>query len=130
MGAGRGPLKADGFYCDPMMIDPMPSEECQPYSNTPTSVHLHGGFVPWISDGTPHQWVTTGGRSTLYPEASALNTSYMCFEMVKVVAEQSVRPSPSPTATNIGMVHSLSTTNNQKSAADVSTTTMLLASPG
>ena len=23
-----------------------------------TSVHLHGGNTPWISDGTPHQWIT------------------------------------------------------------------------
>ncbi|MFP5240289.1 MAG: multicopper oxidase family protein [Acidobacteriota bacterium] len=26
------------------------------------SVHLHGGFSPWISDGTPHQWFTPDGQ--------------------------------------------------------------------
>ncbi len=25
------------------------------------AVHLHGGFTPWISDGTPFQWITPGG---------------------------------------------------------------------
>lgn len=26
-----------------------------------TAVHLHGGFVPWISDGGPHSWFDPGG---------------------------------------------------------------------
>ena len=26
-------------------------------------VHLHGGASPWISDGTPHQWITPAGES-------------------------------------------------------------------
>jgi spore coat protein A, manganese oxidase len=25
------------------------------------AVHLHGGLTPWISDGTPFQWITPGG---------------------------------------------------------------------
>jgi spore coat protein A len=33
------------------------------------SVHLHGGFVPWISDGTPHAWWAPNG----VPGASFLN---------------------------------------------------------
>jgi hypothetical protein len=24
-------------------------------------LHLHGGNTPWISDGTPHQWITPAG---------------------------------------------------------------------
>jgi spore coat protein A len=27
------------------------------------AVHLHGGFTPWISDGTPFQWFTPHGRT-------------------------------------------------------------------
>lgn len=27
------------------------------------SVHLHGGFSPWISDGTPFQWFTPDGQT-------------------------------------------------------------------
>jgi FtsP/CotA-like multicopper oxidase with cupredoxin domain len=28
------------------------------YTQNRSDVHLHGGLTPWISDGTPHQWVT------------------------------------------------------------------------
>ena len=30
-------------------------------------VHLHGGISPWISDGTPHQWITPAGENTDLP---------------------------------------------------------------
>ena len=43
MGAGMGP---DGMTS---------------YSHNRSVLHLHGGFTPWISDGTPHQWVTPSG---------------------------------------------------------------------
>ena len=39
MGAGMGP---DGTS----------------YPQNRGTLHLHGGFTPWVSDGTPHQWVT------------------------------------------------------------------------
>jgi Ca2+-binding RTX toxin-like protein/FtsP/CotA-like multicopper oxidase with cupredoxin domain len=32
------------------------------------TLHLHGGNTPWISDGTPHQWVTPAGDMTDWPE--------------------------------------------------------------
>ncbi len=32
-----------------------------PYSQNRAVVHLHGGATPWISDGTPHQWITPAG---------------------------------------------------------------------
>ncbi len=32
------------------------------------TLHLHGGLSPWISDGTPHQWITPTGENTTYPE--------------------------------------------------------------
>lgn len=28
-----------------------------------TAVHLHGGFTPWFSDGTPHQWFSPAGMT-------------------------------------------------------------------
>lgn len=34
-----------------------------PQSYNRTAVHLHGGFTPWISDGTPFQWFTAGTDS-------------------------------------------------------------------
>ena len=32
------------------------------------TLHLHGGRTPWISDGTPHQWITPAGENTSYPK--------------------------------------------------------------
>lgn len=32
------------------------------------TLHLHGGLSPWISDGTPHQWITPADEQTNYPE--------------------------------------------------------------
>ena len=31
-------------------------------------LHLHGGTTPWISDGTPHQWITPANQNTPWPE--------------------------------------------------------------
>lgn len=50
MGAGMGP---DGKHM---------------YTQNRATLHLHGGITPWISDGTPHQWITPAGESTPYPK--------------------------------------------------------------
>jgi FtsP/CotA-like multicopper oxidase with cupredoxin domain len=50
MGAGQGPLQgAAGNYTENRAV-----------------LHLHGGATPWISDGTPHQWITPAGDPTPY----------------------------------------------------------------
>jgi FtsP/CotA-like multicopper oxidase with cupredoxin domain len=73
MGAGMGP-----YGMDPDM--PMEEEDPQnpmagmlpkpygAYTENRAVVHLHGGITPWISDGTPHQWITPAGEDTPYPE--------------------------------------------------------------
>ena len=38
------------------------------YTQNRATLHLHGGITPWISDGTPHQWITPAGETTSYPE--------------------------------------------------------------
>ncbi len=38
------------------------------YTQNRETLHLHGGRTPWISDGTPHQWVTPAGETTSYPQ--------------------------------------------------------------
>jgi FtsP/CotA-like multicopper oxidase with cupredoxin domain len=38
------------------------------YSENRGGLHLNGGVVPWISDGTAHQWITPAGEATDYPE--------------------------------------------------------------
>jgi FtsP/CotA-like multicopper oxidase with cupredoxin domain len=34
------------------------------YAENRATLHLHGGATPWISDGTPHQWITPSGENT------------------------------------------------------------------
>ena len=55
MGAGMGPLTAGGLPCNPM------TDLCAVYPQNRAAIHLHGGNTPWISDGTPHQWITPAG---------------------------------------------------------------------
>lgn len=50
MGAGLGPKGVVGGN----------------YSENRATLHLHGGYTPWISDGTPHQWITPAGETTPY----------------------------------------------------------------
>lgn len=33
------------------------------YTQNRATLHLHGGDNPWISDGTPHQWITPAGET-------------------------------------------------------------------
>ncbi len=47
MGAGAGPNSGN-------------------YTENRATLHLHGGVTPWISDGTPHQWITPAGDPTPY----------------------------------------------------------------
>ncbi|MBC2578783.1 hypothetical protein [Clostridium sp. DJ247] len=54
MGAGMGPL---GMDAKPMN-----------YTQNRANIHLHGNNTVWISDGTPHQWITPAGEDTPYPE--------------------------------------------------------------
>jgi FtsP/CotA-like multicopper oxidase with cupredoxin domain len=49
MGAGFGP---DGMTM---------------YGQNRATIHLHGGDTPWISDGTPHQWIAPAGESVKNP---------------------------------------------------------------
>ena len=60
MGAGMGPKLANGSACDPA------TQVCQSYTENRATLHLHGGHSPWISDGTPHQWITPDGEATVF----------------------------------------------------------------
>jgi FtsP/CotA-like multicopper oxidase with cupredoxin domain len=57
MGAGMGPL---GMNVTPGNL--------MDYAQNRATLHLHGGLTPWISDGTPHQWITPAGEKTDYPK--------------------------------------------------------------
>ena len=84
MGSGEGPnammLEANGVPMDMSnnqgtVVDLTRNPACgvveKPascYSDNRAELHLHGGITPWISDGTPHQWVTPAGENTDYPK--------------------------------------------------------------
>ncbi len=42
------------------------------YTQNRATLHLHGGTTPWISDGTPHQWITPADETTRYPQGVAV----------------------------------------------------------
>ncbi len=78
MGAGMGPDLYDEMenmdFLNPMCGmaydengDRIPKMEgC--YTENRATLHLHGGITPWISDGTPHQWITPANENTSYPQ--------------------------------------------------------------
>ena len=68
MGAGMGPEMGGMAESDPQ--NPMCGMNPKPmgcYAENRGTLHLHGGITPWISDGTPHQWITPAGENTSYP---------------------------------------------------------------
>ncbi len=74
MGSGPGPDTIRPWIelnVDRTAASPQDSELCrdQPttcFTQNRADLHLHGGRTPWISDGTPHQWITPAGESTAY----------------------------------------------------------------
>ncbi len=50
-------------YCTDNPGDPM---NC--FKQDRATLHLHGGVTPWISDGTPHQWITPASEDTAWPQ--------------------------------------------------------------
>jgi len=44
------------------------------FQNNRATVHLHGGISPWISDGTPHQWITPANEDTPWPQGVEAGT--------------------------------------------------------
>ena len=66
MGAGPGRLTAAGAPCNPDA-----QTTCASYTENRATLHLHGGHTPWISDGTPHQWITPAGESTVFKKGDA-----------------------------------------------------------
>lgn len=90
MGAGAGPqmmtldpktkIPVDMAMDDKSVLDgvrnPMCGQTPKPttcFSENRATLHLHGGITPWISDGTPHQWVTPAGENTAYPKGVSVS---------------------------------------------------------
>ncbi|MCG6567171.1 hypothetical protein C3E87_05955 [Tessaracoccus sp. ZS01] len=79
MGSGMTPDGHTAMGPDPVQADPLnpmcsgtdknmmvEADHC--YAENRATLHLHGGVTPWISDGTPHQWITPAGETTAYPQ--------------------------------------------------------------
>jgi FtsP/CotA-like multicopper oxidase with cupredoxin domain len=78
MGAGMGP------------------EAGMMYTQNRANLHLHGGDTPWISDGTPHQWITPAGENTPYKKGVSVRyVPDMFFD-----AAGNLVPAGTPGATN------------------------------
>jgi len=48
------------------------SADC--FKDNRATLHLHGGITPWISDGTPHQWITPANEDTPYPQGVSVQS--------------------------------------------------------
>ncbi|OGW34368.1 MAG: hypothetical protein A2X58_02345 [Nitrospirae bacterium GWC2_56_14] len=75
MGAGPGPAKGngvrgEGIPCDNTSITN--ANGCDSYPQNRATIHLHGGRTPWISDGTPHQWITPVEEITPFTKGVSL----------------------------------------------------------
>ena len=75
MGSGMGPMEMMEPMDEGTVMDMVRNPDCTEYpkpdgcfADNRATLHLHGGNSPWISDGTPHQWVTPVGESTPWPQ--------------------------------------------------------------
>ncbi len=64
MGAGA----YDVNYNPVTKADMRPTITSGMFSTNRATLHLHGGRSPWISDGTPHQWIAPAGEDSFYPQ--------------------------------------------------------------
>jgi FtsP/CotA-like multicopper oxidase with cupredoxin domain len=63
MGAGVGPS-----YPGDVAKGIPASAPGETFTQNRHAIHLHGNNTVWISDGTPHQWITPANETTAYPQ--------------------------------------------------------------
>lgn len=79
MGSGYGPpldgIEPPAPLDQGTVMDEVRNQVCTEYPKNDAcfkdnrqTLHLHGGMNPWISDGTPHQWITPANEITPWPE--------------------------------------------------------------
>jgi FtsP/CotA-like multicopper oxidase with cupredoxin domain len=75
MGSGMGPMAMTAPTDSGTVTDEVRNPMCTQYpkdnscfKDNRATLHLHGGVTPWISDGTPHQWITPAHESTPWPQ--------------------------------------------------------------
>ncbi|MGC9468815.1 MAG: fibronectin type III domain-containing protein [Anaerolineae bacterium] len=79
MGSGMGPdlhgmpeINPQTPTCDSSWSTPDQPKPDGCFTENRAVIHLHGGLSPWISDGTPHQWITPADETLPYPDAELL----------------------------------------------------------
>jgi len=83
MGSGMGPLEMMEPVDEGSVLDDVRNPICGEadrsmmdrmmcFAENRATLHLHGGITPWISDGTPHQWITPADEMTSWPEGVAV----------------------------------------------------------
>ncbi len=83
MGSGLGPMEMMAPVDEGSVLDEVRNPLCGEanlgmmdrmmcFAQTRATLHLHGGITPWISDGTPHQWITPADEVTGWPEGVAV----------------------------------------------------------
>ena len=83
MGSGMGPMEMMEPVDEGSVLDEVRNPLCGEadrsmmdrmmcFAENRATLHLHGGITPWISDGTPHQWITPAGEMTSWPEGVAV----------------------------------------------------------
>jgi len=76
MGSGMTPMQGMADPADQQsVLDEVRNPFCSQapkdsmcFKDNRATLHLHGGITPWISDGTPHQWITPAGENTAWPQ--------------------------------------------------------------
>ncbi len=76
MGSGPGPMEMMPEVDQGSVMDGVRNPECTEtfpksdncFADNRATLHLHGGITPWISDGTPHQWITPANETTPWPQ--------------------------------------------------------------
>lgn len=83
MGSGMGPMEMMEPVDEGSVLDAVRNPMCGEadrsmmdrmmcFAENRATLHLHGGITPWISDGTPHQWITPANEMTSWPEGVAV----------------------------------------------------------
>ncbi|MGA9760813.1 MAG: multicopper oxidase domain-containing protein [Gaiellaceae bacterium] len=79
MGSGMGPMTMSAPTNSGTVTDEVRNPMCTQYpkdsscyKDNRATLHLHGGTTPWISDGTPHQWITPANETTAWPQGVAV----------------------------------------------------------
>ena len=93
-GDGRGSVTDDVRNPD---VHRVPEGRGDCFKDNRATLHLHGGITPWISDGTPHQWITPAGEATGYPQGVSVG-NVPDMNVCAGRAMTAARPSTTPTS--------------------------------